>query len=101
DRLGGGLDGSVDARLVLTVRTAADLDAALAVLDSLDMIALGTTSVASVRASMDDIADARTAASVHLNTAADMLLGFAAPLDAPTGASALAAAGSATVGAGG
>lgn len=101
DTIGGGLSGTIDSEIVLEVRSAAELEEALALLDSVDLAEIGFTTVASVEASMNKLAEQRVAVATHLSTTADMLLGLNQPIEGSNRAGALAAAGSATIGANG
>lgn len=99
--IGGGLSGTIDSQILLEVKSAAELEEALALLDSVDLAEIGFTTVALVEASMDRLAEQRAGVVTHLGTTADMLLGFTQPIDGPSNVGALAAAGSATIGANG
>jgi len=101
DTIGGGLSGTLDSEVILQLKSAANLDEALALLDSIDVAEIGFTTIESVNASMDKLAEQRIAVATHLGTTADMLLGFNQPIDGESGVGALAAAGSATIGANG
>ncbi len=99
DTLASSPGGGLDAEVRLNLRSADELAEAIALLDSIDVAEIGFTSLQSVSASVARIAQQRVALSTHLSTSADMLLGFNQRVDAPTEVGALAATGSATVGA--
>ena len=99
--LASDVSGSLAAEVRLNLRSADELAEALALLDSIDVAEIGFTSLQSVNASVARIAQQRVAVTTHLSTSADMLLGFNQRLDGPTEVGALAAVGSATVGANG
>lgn len=97
--IGGGLSGTVDSRITLHLLTAPSLADALATLDSVDLNRIGTTTVASVSASVDQLAVQRSALLTQLGGTADLLLGFGQRLDGPSSAGPLATFGSSTLGA--
>jgi hypothetical protein len=101
DTIGGGQSGTLDSRITLVLKSAADLEDALAAIDSIDVAEIGFTTLASVGDSLDKLAEERIGLTTHLGGTADLLLGFNQPVDGPSGASALAAFGSTTLGANG
>ena len=99
--LGTDVAGKLDAEVLLALQVGGNPEPAVVILDSIDFVEVAFTSRTSVRQSVDALARARLAATTHLATNADLLLGFGQRLDDPTGIAAMVATGSMTLGANG
>ena len=83
----------------LDVNAGANPDEVLGIIDSIDILRIGSTTQESVQASIDQLATEHSAVTTHLSAAADLLLGFLEPIERPNQVSAFAAAGSPMLGA--